>query len=90
MDVMAFIGWTATIVAILGVWLNNRRRRACFVLWLVSNGITFGIHAWAGMWSLAVRDLAFFVLAVHGWWLWGPNSKREISNENSEAARGRA
>ena len=81
MDVMAFIGWTATVVAILGVWLNNRRRRVCFVLWLVSNAITFGVHAWVAMWSLAARDLAFFVLAVHGWWLWGPNREGEAIRE---------
>ncbi len=65
------VGWLATGVALAGVWMNNRRMRACFALWLVSNAITFGIHARMGLWSLAVRDGAFFVMAIHGWWLWG-------------------
>jgi len=82
MHAMDVIGWLATVVALLGVWLNNRRRRACFALWLISNTMTLCIHAAAGMWSLAVRDGAFFVLAVHGWWLWGPGranaSRQEV------------
>ena len=65
------IGWLATVVAVAGVYLNNRRRRACFVLWLVSNAMTLAVHFYVAMWSLAVRDLAFLMLAIHGWWLWG-------------------
>ena len=65
------IGWLATVVAVAGVYLNNRRRRACFVLWLISNAMTLAVHFYVGMWSLAVRDLAFLMLAIHGWWLWG-------------------
>lgn len=64
------VGWAATGLALVGVWLNNKQRRACFALWLVSNTMTLVIHAAAGMWSLATRDFAFFVLAIHGWWLW--------------------
>jgi hypothetical protein len=54
---------------LIGVWFNNRRSRICFGLWLVSNAMTLGIHAAAGLWPLAVRDGAFFLLAIHGWWL---------------------
>jgi nicotinamide riboside transporter PnuC len=70
------LGWVATAVALVGVWLNNRRRRACFALWLVSNSMTFLLHAIAGMWPLAARDGAFFVLAIHGWWLWTAQSQK--------------
>ncbi|MFB3894642.1 MAG: nicotinamide mononucleotide transporter [Phycisphaerae bacterium] len=54
-----------------------RRRRACFALWLVSNAITFGIHAAAGMWPLAARDGAFFIMAIHGWRVWSDSSRKE-------------
>lgn len=70
MQFIEITGWVATALALVGVWLNNRRSRACFGLWLVSNAMTFAVHAIAGIWSLASRDLAFFVLAIHGWWLW--------------------
>ena len=65
------IGIIATILAVVGVITNNRRLRVCFLLWLVSNGLTGAIHAQAGIWSLLVRDVIFFVLAIEGWFKWG-------------------
>ena len=65
------IGIIATILAVIGVITNNRRLRVCFLFWLVSNALTGGIHAEAGIWSLLVRDAIFFVLAIEGWFKWG-------------------
>lgn len=65
------IGAIASVVAVVGVLANNRRRRGCFMLWLVSNGISAAIHAHIGVWSLFARDVVFFFLAAEGWWLWG-------------------
>jgi nicotinamide riboside transporter PnuC len=65
------IGTIATILAIAGVILNNRRIRLCFLLWLVSNSLTLIIHAQTGVWSLVARDGIFLILAVEGWIKWG-------------------
>ena len=65
------IGSIATALAITGVFLNNHRRRTCFLVWFVSNAASLGLHLHAGLYSLAVRDAAFLLLAVHGWVLWG-------------------
>ncbi len=65
------IGTIATILAIAGVLLNNRRFRVCFLVWLVSNAISLVIHAHLSVWSLMVRDAIFLVLAVEGWIKWG-------------------
>lgn len=65
------IGAIATALAIGGVLLNNHRLRVCFLVWLVSNAITLGLHLHAGLFSLAARDVAFLLLAVHGWVKWG-------------------
>jgi nicotinamide riboside transporter PnuC len=64
------VGTVATVIAVAGVLLNNRRRRECFYLWIVSNALTLGVHVAAGVWSLAVRDGIFFVLAVEGLLRW--------------------
>lgn len=64
------IGLIATILAISGVVLNNYRRVECFGVWLVSNALTLGIHVSVGVWSLALRDVVFLGLAVHGWRMW--------------------
>lgn len=60
----------ATILAVLGVGLNNRRNRLCFYAFLVSNGLTALVHADADLWSLMVRDAIFFVLAIEGLFRW--------------------
>jgi nicotinamide riboside transporter PnuC len=67
------VGWATTVLAVWGVLLNNRRKRVCFVLWLFSNALSAAVHICLSVWSLAVRDAVFFVLAVEGLILWGKN-----------------
>lgn len=63
-------GIISTILAVSGVILNNRKLIGCFYLWIVSNLITLIIHADAGIWSLAIRDLIFLGLAFEGLYKW--------------------
>lgn len=65
------IGAISAVVAVAGVLLNNWRIRGCFVLWVVSNAASAGLHVAGGMWSLAARDIVFLVLSIHGWFMWG-------------------
>jgi len=73
---MEIIGLIATIAACTGVWLNNRKRRACFYLFLVSNSLSLAIHVHAGLLqgadvkAMILRDAVFVGLAVEGLWLW--------------------
>lgn len=69
--IIEIVGAIATILAVTGVITNNRRIRACFLLWMVSNALTGAIHAQASIWSLVVRDVIFFILAIEGWFKWG-------------------
>jgi nicotinamide riboside transporter PnuC len=68
--VIEVAGTAATVVAVCGVILNNRRRRECFYLWLVSNAVTLIIHLAIGVYSMAVRDTIFLALAVEGLVKW--------------------
>jgi nicotinamide riboside transporter PnuC len=84
-EVIDIAGWMATVIAVAGVWMNNKRLRACFILWMFSNALSLGVHAAAGMWSMAVRDGAFFVLAIHGWRLWSNPFSPEAIHENDQS-----
>ncbi len=64
------IGLISGVLAVIGVLLNNHKMIACFPLWLISNAISLGLHVHADMYSLAVRDGIFLILAVHGLWKW--------------------
>jgi nicotinamide riboside transporter PnuC len=68
--VIELLGGIATAIAIIGVILNNRRARFCFVFWITSNILTFGIHAHVALWSLAMRDIIFLILTIEGFYLW--------------------
>lgn len=70
-----WLGAISLVLAVYGVWLNNRRDVRCFPVWLVGTAISFGLHlhAYAGgaaMGSLALRDACFLVLNVDGWRRW--------------------
>ena len=84
MQVNEIIGIIATVLAVAGVITNNRRLRLCFLLWLVSNALSCGIHVHAGIWSLVARDAIFFVLAIEGWFKWGRSAKK-LSEEIAAA-----
>jgi nicotinamide riboside transporter PnuC len=75
------LGWTAGALAVMGVLGNNRRRRWCFLVWFVSNGLSAAIHAHAGIWALCLRDAVFLVLAVEGYLLWGRNSAHNTGRD---------
>jgi len=77
---LELIGIVTTILAVIGVLLNNRKLRICFIFWFFSNFLSGLIHCQAvhyqeAMWTLALRDLVFFVLAIDGWFRWGKEDK---------------
>jgi nicotinamide riboside transporter PnuC len=65
-----FIGTVSTILAIIGVILNNQKLWPCFVLWIFSNALTGWIHYRKRVWSLLARDIVFLALAIQGLWMW--------------------
>jgi nicotinamide riboside transporter PnuC len=71
------IGTIATVLAVVGVILNNRHKIECFGFWIASNLQSALIHLHTGTWSLMARDLIFLVLAIEGIHLW--RSKRSCS-----------
>ena len=65
-----WFGVLATILAVTGVILNNRKMSVCFYFWMVSNAITAGLHVDVHLWSLVVRDVIFLCLAFEGLIRW--------------------
>jgi nicotinamide riboside transporter PnuC len=63
-------GVITTILAIVGVYYNNRLNRKCFYFWIVSNLISCALHCITGLWSLAIRDAVFLAMAFEGLRKW--------------------
>ncbi len=60
------IGVVATILAVAGVLLNNRRMIQCFYIWMISNALSAYLHYDTGLYSLLLRDVVFLALAFEG------------------------
>jgi len=70
-------GWIAVVCALTGCVLNNRKMILCFWFWMVSNVICAHLHVRAvDMEPLYWRDVAFFVLAVVGYYKWRKPTKQ--------------
>lgn len=57
-------------ITITGSILNNRKMILCFPIWVISNIIYLGMHIHLGSWSLALKDAAFIVICVDGYFRW--------------------
>jgi len=73
------IGTAVTVIAVAGVLLNNARRRACFLVWTISNSVSLAVHLMISppLYSLAVRDAIFLALAIAGWIQWGRRTDQQ-------------
>ncbi len=60
----------ATVLAVVGVLLNNSKIIWCFPIWIVSNQICLYFHLRSGLGWLAVRDIIFTLLGIAGWYQW--------------------
>lgn len=67
---LELIGIISGIMAVIGVVLNNYKMKVCFIVWLMSNGLSAYCHYDVALSSLFWRDLVFLGLAVHGWLEW--------------------
>ncbi len=63
---MDFISWIVTILSIVGVILNIKKLRICFVIWIVTNGFWMIYDFVNGLYSQSLLFLIYLILAVWG------------------------
>jgi nicotinamide riboside transporter PnuC len=64
--------WHAVLYAlgIIGVVLNNHRRRECFYVWLVTSAGWAIVDFGAGLYIQSALFVTYFGLAIHGLIKW--------------------
>ena len=67
---MMIISWAASILALLGVWLNIHKNALCFPLWAVSNATWVWVDLCHGIYSQAALQTVYFFLSLYGIWMW--------------------
>ena len=67
---METLGWIAAAVSLIGVVLNIRHDRRCFIVWGITNATWVIVDAQAGVWSQAALQALYCGLSVWGWRHW--------------------
>ena len=55
-----------TIISIVGVILNIKKLRICFVLWIFSNFSWMIVDFYRGIYAQSVLFFVYFLLAIYG------------------------
>ncbi|HPD15841.1 MAG TPA: nicotinamide mononucleotide transporter [Planctomycetota bacterium] len=68
---MATTFWLVTVGSLVGAWLNARQRRAGFAVWMCTNTAWAVKAASAADWPQAAQWIAYTLISLHGWIVWG-------------------
>jgi len=76
--------WFNTIFAIVGTFLNAKRIRFGFVIWMITNAVFVGYNLYLGSYQQSALFTVYFGLALFGWINWGKETKK--SDKSTEVA----
>lgn len=62
--------WFLTILSLIGVILNIKKKRACFLIWMCTNFLWTIIDFKKGIPEQGVLFLIYTGLAIWGWFDW--------------------
>lgn len=67
--------WFNTIIAIIGTFLNAKRVRFGFIIWMITNAVFVGYNIYLNSYPQAALFTVYFGLAMFGWITWGKQEK---------------
>lgn len=67
--------WLLTILSIIGVILNLKKKRSGFLFWIATNGAWAIVNFAKGIPEQGVLFTVYLVLAIWGYLEWGKNAK---------------
>jgi len=68
--------WLVSVAALVGVWLNIRKKPICFPIWAVTNALWFVADWSAGLHAQAALMAVYCALAIYGAWAWRKEASR--------------
>jgi nicotinamide riboside transporter PnuC len=69
------VTWALAALSLLGVWLNIRKDRRCFALWVGTNATWAVVDLRAGLPAQALLMSVYAAMAVWGWLAWSRTTK---------------
>lgn len=62
--------WLLTGLSLVGVVLNIKRKKSCFIIWSFTNAAWALIDLYVGLYAQAALFAIYFVLAIWGFMVW--------------------
>ena len=87
---LEIITWLMSALAFCGTILNSRRNKLGFIAWIITNGF-FAIYNYCVLNcpSIGTLYIAYFILAVYGFFVWNKKEKNSLSNNKSKNKKSR-
>jgi len=63
--------WMLTGLSLIGIWLNIKKKRFCFVVWTISNTVWCVIDFKVGLPEQGWLFVVYTGLSIYGWFAWG-------------------
>ena len=73
--------WIITIMSVIGVVLNIKKKRACFYIWAITNASWAVIDFWQGLPAQGTLFVIYFVLALWGIREWRKDNVQRPNND---------
>jgi len=65
------LSYFVTLIAIIGIVLNIRKNRICFLAWMISNSYFCSLNFEQGNPAQAINFAVFLVFSIYGFFEWG-------------------
>lgn len=75
MSTFSIFTWVLTALSLLGVWLNIKKDKRCFYIWIIANFGWITVNIKAHLYAQAALFGIYTVLSIYGIYEWSKPNK---------------
>ena len=70
MDIIELLGWTATLILLIGYWANAHKNLYSWIVWLIGNTLMLVYAVCIGSYSVAFLSVVLMGMNIYGYFSW--------------------
>lgn len=70
MSIVELLGWTATLILLIGYWANARKKLYSWIVWLIGNTLMLVYAVCIGSYSVAFLSVVLMGMNIYGYFSW--------------------
>ncbi len=78
MSTFSIITWLLTALSLWGVWLNIKKDKKCFYIWIIANFGWITVNIKANLYAQAALFAIYTVLSIYGIYEWSKPDKSSV------------